>query len=199
MDKHSNELIFKRLGIHTQHEYYAYMREDCPVCKSEGFSALTRIRITNGHKSIVCSLNIVRTDILKDGEISLSESAMHALNIKDGDKLTVSHLHPILSLSYVRSKIFGNELDAESLKAIIQDVVDGDYSNIHLSAFVTACAGNKMTFQEMVSLTKAMIVTGQTIHWKKKMIVDKHCIGGLPGNRTTPLIVSIVEGGKDSG
>lgn len=192
MDKQENELVFKRLGIHTQHEYYAYMREDCHVCKSEGFSALTRLRIGSGKKSIVCSLNIVRTDLLKEGEISLSESAMHALNVKEGARLTVSHLHPILSLSYVRSKIFGNELDEESLKAVVKDIVDGNYSNIHLSAFVTACAGNKMSFNEMVSLTKAMIVTGKSIHWKKKMVVDKHCIGGLPGNRTTPIIVSIV-------
>lgn len=36
-----------------------------------------------------------------------------------------------------------------------------------------------------------MIASGEQIRWDEKMIVDKHCIGGLPGNRTTPIIVSI--------
>jgi thymidine phosphorylase len=37
-----------------------------------------------------------------------------------------------------------------------------------------------------------MISSGDQIKWNKKVVVDKHCIGGLPGNRTTPIIVSIV-------
>lgn len=62
MEHPSNELVFKNLGIYTQHDNYAYMREDCPVCISEGFEALTRIRISNGKKSI--NLNIIRSNNL---------------------------------------------------------------------------------------------------------------------------------------
>lgn len=192
MEHQSNKLIFKRLGIHTQHEHFAYMREDCHVCISEGFEALTRIRITNGKKSIVASLNVIRSEILEPGEISLSESAIASLGVKEGETITASHLHPINSLSYVRSKIYGNTLSPEELKEIVQDIVYGNYSNIHLSAFITACAGNRMETEEIISLTQAMIVSGQRIKWNGEMIVDKHCIGGLPGNRTTPIVVSIV-------
>ena len=192
MEDSVNRLRFKRLGIHTQHEHFAYMREDCEVCISEGFEALTRIRITNGRKSIVASLNVIRTDILTPEEISLSESGIHALGIKEGKYVTISHLNPINSLSHVRSKIYGNDLSASKLKEIIEDIVSGNYSNVHLSAFITACAGNRMTSDEITFLTQAMISSGQRISWKNKMVVDKHCIGGLPGNRTTPIIVSIV-------
>ena len=75
---------------------------------------------------------------------------------------------------------------------IIQDIVKGSYSNIHLSAFITACAGNRLSTKEIISLTEAMIVSGQRISWEDALVVDKHCIGGLPGNRTTPIVVSIV-------
>jgi len=187
-----NKLIFKRLGIDTQHEHLVYMRGDCHVCISEGFEAMTRIRITNGHKSIVASLNVIRSEILKPGEIGLSESAMKTLGIIEGETVTVSHLHPIDSLSYVRAKIFGHTLSAPEFKMIVNDIVNGNYSNVHLSAFITACTSNSLNTEEMISLTKAMIDTGQRIKWNKKMVVDKHCIGGLPGNRTTPIIVSIV-------
>lgn len=187
-----NKLVFKRLGINTQQEHFVYMREDCHVCISEGFEALTRIRITNGHKSIVASLNVIRTDILKQGEISLSESAVHALGIKEGETVSVSHLHPISSLGAIRSKIYGNVLSGSELQDIIDDIVAGNYSNIHLSAFLTACAGNRMKSSEIIGLTKAMIHSGDQINWNKPMVVDKHCIGGLPGNRTTPIVVAIV-------
>lgn len=192
MQRQVNKLVFKRLGINTQHEHYVYMREDCQVCISEGFEALTRIRVTNGKKSIVASLNVVRSQILKAGEISLSESAMHALGISEGENITVSHLQPIDSLSHVRAKIFGNKLTPGQFREIIRDIVNGNYSNIHLSAFITACAGNRMQIDEIVSLTEAMINTGSRMQWHGDCIVDKHCIGGLPGNRTTPIIVSIV-------
>ena len=187
----SNKLIFKRLGINTQHEHFAYMREDCHVCISEGFEALTRVRVSNGAKSIVASLNVIKSEILKPGEVSLSESAMHSLGVNEGSLVTVSHLHPIDSLSYLRSKIYGRMLSPEELKEIVYDISKGNYSNIHLSSFITACAGNHMDTLEISSLTEAMIETGERIHWGSEMVVDKHCIGGLPGNRTTPIIVSI--------
>lgn len=40
--------------------------------------------------------------------------------------------------------------------------------------------------------TRAMIDAGQSITWEQEITVDKHCVGGLPGNRTTPIVVSIV-------
>jgi thymidine phosphorylase len=41
-------------------------------------------------------------------------------------------------------------------------------------------------------MTKAMVETGKRLVWPAGKIYDKHCIGGLPGNRTTPIVVAIV-------
>jgi thymidine phosphorylase len=37
-----------------------------------------------------------------------------------------------------------------------------------------------------------MVEVGERLAWTIKPIVDKHSVGGLPGNRTTPIIVAIV-------
>lgn len=37
-----------------------------------------------------------------------------------------------------------------------------------------------------------MVDSGERLKWHSKIIVDKHCVGGLPGNRTTPIVVPIV-------
>ncbi|OGG59778.1 thymidine phosphorylase [Candidatus Kaiserbacteria bacterium RIFCSPHIGHO2_01_FULL_56_24] len=188
----SNTLKFKSLGIYTQHEHVVYMREDCHICISEGFQALTRLRITKGDISIVASLNVVRSDMLALDEIGLSEAAVKALTAKEGDEISISHLEPIDSLRHLRAKIFDHTLDYNAYGEIITDIVKGEYSNIHLSAFITACAGGKMNIGEISDLTKAMIASGERLRWGTDAVVDKHCIGGLPGNRTTPIVVSIV-------
>ncbi|MBO6515094.1 MAG: thymidine phosphorylase family protein [Bacteroidia bacterium] len=187
-----NQLVYKELGIDTQHEYNAYMHRSCHICNSEGFEALTRIRISHKGKTIVASLNVISSALLQTDEISLSHSAEQSLDVSTGQMLTISHLSPIRSLSYVRSKIFGNELSDEQLGEIIDDIVSGHYSNVHLSAFLTACASNQLTTKEIIGLTKAMIKSGKRMQWMSDIVVDKHCIGGLPGNRTTPIIVAIV-------
>lgn len=192
MEQHSNILTYKHLGIYTQNENVVYMHEDCHVCISEGFEALTRIRISNATASIVASLNVISSDILLPNEIGLSQAAAKKLNIFGNDTLYVSHLEPIESLSHVRAKIYNQKLNYNAYHEIITDIVEGDYSNIHLSAFITACAGDRMDMNEISDLTKAMIASGKQLKWNKKIVVDKHCIGGLPGNRTTPIVVAIV-------
>ena len=192
MVQQPNILTYKNLGIYTQNENVVYMRNDCHVCISEGFEALTRIRVSKGGTSIVASLNVINSDILRPDEIGLSDAAAKKLKVSNNDTLYVSHLEPIDSLGHVRAKIYNQKLGYKAYNEIITDIVQGDYSNIHLSAFITACAGNRMDINEISDLTKAMIASGKQLDWNKDIVVDKHCIGGLPGNRTTPLVVAIV-------
>src|SRR6185312_388748 len=184
--KSLNKLKVRRLGIDTQKEHVAYIRADSHVIISEGFEALTRIRINKDNLSIVASLDVVHSNLLNKGEVGLSEMACFSLSVKDGDVIEIVHLQPLVSLGYIRAKIYGKTIDEKGIKEIVEDIVKGNYSNIHLSSFITAFAGNNMNLDEIISLTKAMILSGDHIRWNKKIVVDKHCIGGLPGNRTTP-------------
>lgn len=188
----SNKLKLKRLGIDTYRENIIFVRSDSNICTSEGSALPTRVLVTHKNKNIVATLGAVHTNILADGEASLSEIGFKRLDVKEGDKISVSHLLPIDSLRYVRSKIYGNKLSKTSIKEIIEDVSKGFYSDIELSSFITACAGEHLDLDEITGLTKAMAITGKQLKWNKKIIVDKHCVGGLPGNRTTPIVVAIV-------
>ena len=87
--------------------------------------------------------------------------------------------------------MFGRRLDATGTLAIITDIVAGRYSDIHLSSFVTACSALPLDVAETIALTRAMVDTGSRMTWQHTPIADKHCVGGLPGNRTTPIVVAI--------
>jgi thymidine phosphorylase len=168
------------------------VHKDCHVCSSEGFEAESRLLVSFGKKSIIATLNIIDSDLLSKNQASLSEYAWKFLGANDGDEISLSHPKPLTSFSYVRSKIYGNVLNAKETKDIVDDIAKGLYSDIHISAFLTACAGGRMNIEEIINLTKAMIAAGDTIKWHSKMVVDKHCVGGLPGNRTSPIVVAIV-------
>ncbi|EMJ91009.1 thymidine phosphorylase family protein [Leptospira alstonii] len=191
MSEKKEPLHLINLGIDTNQEYVVFLRRDSPVCKSEGFIALNRIEVEVRNKKIIASLNIVETEILQIGQAGLSESAWKAVNAKEGDSVILSHLQPVLSMHDVRSKIYENRLSEESFQRIIQDIKEEKYSNIEIASFITACSGDHLNLDEIKSLTRAMIKAGSVLKWNKHPIVDKHCIGGLPGNRTTPIVVSI--------
>lgn len=181
-----------RIGIDTYQEPVVYMHADCDVCRSEGFTALARVRLALNGREIVATLNVVDSGLLGKHEAGLSDAAWHALGARPGSLVRISHPDPLESFSKVRGKIYGRSLLPADFRQIIGDIVAGRYSGLEMASFVTACAGDHLSVAETIALTQAMVSTGAQLSWPAHPIVDKHCIGGLPGNRTTPIIVAIV-------
>lgn len=192
MDAVTQSLRVVCLGINTYKEAVVYIREDSHICQSEGFEAQARIRLRFEDTYIIATLNTIKNNLLKPGQAGLSEYAVKLLGVKDDDEIYLSHPEPLHSLSYVRAKIYGNKLAEESFNEIVNDIVAGRLSDIHISSFLTACAGNNLTQAEILGLSKSMISVGARIAWPSQLVVDKHCVGGLPGNKTTLIIVPIV-------
>ena len=188
----ANTLVLRHLGIDTYGEAVIYMREDCPVCRSVGLSTQSRVRVSLGGRSLAATLHMVVGPLLQRGEAGLSEIAWRTLGAKAGDVIAISHPPPLQSLGHVRTKVYGHALDASALQSIVAEVVAGLYSDIQLAAFITACAGDRMSYAEIVALTRAMVDVGERVQWPRAPIVDKHCVGGLPANRTTLVVVPII-------
>jgi thymidine phosphorylase len=186
------QLKLRRLGIDTYQEAVIYMNRDCDVCRAEGFDAQSRVEVVLGDRSLIATLNVVSPAILRPDEASLSESAWAALGASEGDVVRVSHPEPLESLSALRAKVYGGRLEPRAWDAIIGDVANGRYSDLQLAALVTACAGDRLDLDETIALTRAMVDAGVRLSWATTPVVDKHCVGGLPGNRTTLIVVPIV-------
>jgi thymidine phosphorylase len=187
-----HQLRARRIGIDTHHEAVVLMHKECTVCRSEGFTAHTRILLRAHDRRVIATLYQITSDLVAHDEAALSESAWTRLGLQDGEVITISHPEPVESMSHVRSRIYGQELGDAALRSIIEDVVDGKYSDIHLSSFITACATRPLHGHEILALTRAMVAVGERLSWNSDIVVDKHSVGGLPGNRTTPIIVPIV-------
>jgi len=182
----------RRLGLHTHHEAVVVMRSDCHVCRSEGLAARSQVLLTANGRQAYATLFQIDGDILALDEAALSEAAWTLLGVAEGDRIEISQAPGLESLSNVRRRIYGQRLDAAALRGIVADVVAGRYTDVHLAAFLTASSALPMDEAETGYLTRAMVDAGDQLSWSSPMVIDKHSIGGLPGNRTTPIVVAIV-------
>lgn len=96
------------------------------------------------------------------------------------------------STDHVRAKVFDIRLVEADFDAILHDLLASRLSDLEIAAFATACAGDRLDLDETVALTRAMIAVGERLDWGDGFVLDKHCVGGLPGNRTSPIVVPIV-------
>ncbi|WP_300513374.1 thymidine phosphorylase family protein [Aliiroseovarius sp.] len=193
MTAHADMLPLTRAGIDTYSQPVVYMHEDCHICRSEGFAAMTRIQIELAGRRVTATLNVVSgADWLGVDTAALSEAAWTGLGASEGALARFSHPEPPASASSIRAKAYGQTLDQAAFAGIIADTLDNRLSDLDLAAFVTACAGDRLTLAETMALTRAMQAAGETLDWGGAQVLDKHCVGGLPGNRTTPIVVAIV-------
>lgn len=185
-------LYLKRFGIDTHQHAMVFMRKDCHVCRAEGFNSMNRIKVYLGDKSIIATLVTVSDEFLSREDVGLSDSAWQMLAAVEGQRAYFSHAPAVDSMSYVRGKLYGQALTAQSAKAIVNDIKQGNYSDVQLAAFVAACANDRLDLSETIAITQAMVASGQRFDWGQDLVMDKHCVGGLPGNRTTPIVTAIV-------
>ncbi|QNM96260.1 thymidine phosphorylase family protein [Chitinimonas koreensis] len=184
-------LRLRPLGIDGGHEHAVYVNAGCHVCRAEGYEAQTRLTVAANGRSLVATLHMVHGDLLGLGEAALSLAAQHALELRAGEPLSLSHLPVLRSESALRAKIYGQRLDEDQFAGLVADAVSGRLSDLHLAALVSACAGDKLDLAESLALTRAMVQAGERLSWSRHPVMDKHCVGGLPGNRTTPIVVAI--------
>ena len=182
----------RRVAIDTHPENTAFLLRGGHGYSPEQFQALRKIEIGNGSASILATLAIVDDNcLLEPGQIGLGEQAFRRLGLPEGSEVRFRQAPVPPSLELVRRKIDGDTLDDASIAAIIRDIAAFRYSPMEIGAFLVACAGF-MTTQETLALTRAMADAGRRMHWSADLVVDKHCIGGIPGNRTSMIVVPII-------
>ncbi|WP_455365295.1 thymidine phosphorylase, partial [Kaarinaea lacus] len=186
-------LALRQVAIDTYHENVAYMHRECGVYRAEGFQALSKIEVSANGKQIYAVLNVVDdTNIVAPGQLGLSEQAFKQLGLTASQEVRVAHAEPPASMDAVRRKINGERLTQDDFHAIARDIANNRYSRMEMAAFLVASGQTGLDREEILNLTRAMTESGEKLNWHESLVVDKHCIGGIPGNRTTMLIVPIV-------
>ena len=155
-----------------------------------GVHSSGRVKITYKNEHLIAIANIAGN--FPHNYIGLYEEASRALGVKSGEIVEVQPAEKPEALSYVQAKIRGERLREKDIKMIVSDVVERHLSDVEVAAFVTALYIHGLSMDEIEALSMAMVETGKTLSLNKSLILDKHSIGGIPGDKTSILVVPIV-------
>lgn len=155
-----------------------------------GLMPQDRVKVKSKTGSTSAIINTT-TSFVKPGELGVFSKTVKDLSIKKGDKVSIEPLVKPESVSFIKNKLRGQELSKVEIETIVRDMVDNNLSLIDLTAFVCALDVRGATMSEVEHLTRAMTETGDVLDLPGD-IYDKHSLGGVPGDKTTLLVVPIV-------
>lgn len=181
------ELIVKRIGFSSG---IPQVVVDDSVAAFLGIKPHDRVRVRYGGKEVVAEVNIAGE--VPSQYILVNEEVWSELNLKEGAEVEVEACEPPLSLKYIRDRLRGIRLGYNEIKTIIEDIVAGRLTEIELTAFVVSYHHDGISVDEAYYFSRAMVETGKTLGLDRKPILDKHSIGGIPGDKTTLLVVPII-------
>lgn len=185
-------LNVRRVSLDTGRENVVVISRHSRALRPDVFSGFSRVELRVGAKTLLATLLITDDDTLvRPDEIGLSEPAFRRFAEPAGSGVTVSPATSPESLEAVRNKIQGQTMKPSEIAAIIGDLTHYRYSDMEIAAFLIGSA-SFMTSGELLALVDAMARAGTQLKWPDPIVVDKHCIGGIPGNRTSMIVVPIV-------
>ena len=156
-----------------------------------GVRRLGRVNVKLGKEEFVAVVDLTEKVVAK-GEVGLYEYLCRKLDLSCSINAEVTLAPPPDSVHFIKKKLDGLSLAKEEILDIIEDTVENRLSDVELSAFVSAIYTRGLSNEEVINLITSMVNTGQTLDIKRKPVFDKHCIGGVPGNRTTMVVVPIL-------
>ena len=155
-----------------------------------GVHSSDRIRITCERQQMIAITNIAAH--FPKNRIGLYEETSMALGLKEDDTVNVELAPLPESLFNVRAKLHGERLRENDINNIVKDVVEQHLSSVEIAAFLTALSIHGLSTAENEALSRAMVSSGKTLNFGDGPVLDKHSVGGIPGDKTSMLVVPII-------
>ena len=147
---------------------------------------LDRIRISQDGKETTIAVVDITDHLVEEGTLGLSKV------LEFSGEIQVDLAEKPESVSYIREKMDGKEWTEEQIHEIVEDIDKNALSDIEMGAYASAVYMEGLSVWESIQLTKAMVDVGDQLEWTTDTVADKHSIGGVPGNRVTPIIIPII-------
>ncbi len=184
-------LKIRRINLDTGRENVVVISRRSKALRPEVFRGFSRVELRTNSKALLATALLTDDGLVAADEIGLAEPAFRRFGEPAGSLVSVTPATRPPSLDAVRGKIQGRVLSDAEIGAIVDDVAHYRYSDMEIAAFLLGSA-SFMTSGELLALSRAMAEAGTQLKWDRQIVVDKHCIGGIPGNRTSMIVVPIV-------
>jgi len=96
-----------------------------------------------------------------------------------------------LAIEAIQKKLIGKKITYKEIFAIMDEIAHNRLGDVLTTYFAASGYAKGFSNEELFYLTKAMVETGEKLHFSG-IVADKHSIGGVPGTRTTLIIVPLL-------
>jgi|TARA_Y100000034_G_scaffold74282_1_gene89368 putative thymidine phosphorylase len=142
-------------------------------------------------KEISSIIDTIESNSVNENEILVSSEVRKRLSLKIKQKVDVNISQETKSLSFIKKKLNNKKLTKKEITEIIRNIANNSLSEPEIALFIAAMYKQGMSIKEIIYMTEAILKFGNKLKIKKEFVVDKHSIGGIAGNRTTPIVISI--------
>jgi len=151
-----------------------------------GVHPLDRVRIRSDGRTHIGIVEVTEA-LLEEGQVGVTRLLGHVTG-----RVDITLAPKPRSVSYITKKLQDIELEKREIGVVVEDIDRDRLNDVELSAFVAGLYSNGLSRAEIIGLTEHMVAAGQMISWDRDVVADKHSIGGVAGNRVTPIVVPIV-------
>jgi AMP phosphorylase len=149
-----------------------------------------RVEIINHQGKKIVSIVDTVIEIIRPRQIAVSSEIYETLRLRRHSYVQIELAERPRSIDLIKKKLRGKILNKQEIREIIENITKNALTEPEVAFFVAAVHLNGMNLEETKHLTQAMVESGHQMKLPGK-VVDKHCIGGIAGNRTTPIATSI--------
>ncbi|MFA6307664.1 MAG: AMP phosphorylase [Patescibacteria group bacterium] len=182
-------LKIKKLDIKTGQSNIVLLNVD--EAMRYGIKAGDKVKITWLKNSIIAEANTSEKRV-KFGQIGFYKDIWENLKIEENVIAEIEFLERAKSIQAIKKRLLGKKLKYEEFYQIFSDITNGVLTRTEITYFVASSFIRDYSNEELYFMTKAMAETGEILKFPSKMVVDKHSVGGLAGNRTTMVVIPIL-------
>ncbi len=177
------------IDIHEGEDLVVLINEE--DAREHGITSMDKVSLIYDDKEFVFDVNLSDTFVQR-WEVGIFEDIREKYEIKGGQLVTVSFTkNTSESLDALKKGLTGKRLNQKEIFAIMKDISNNRFTDILTTYFSAMGFFFPSKDEDLYRMAKAMAETGEMLHFPG-IVADKHCMGGVPGNETTMIMIPLL-------
>ena len=159
--------------------------------REEGITSMDKVSLVYDNKEFVFDVSL-SSHFVQRWEVGIFEDIREKYEIPAGQFVTVSFTkNSSESLDALKKWLTGKRLNKQEILAIMKDISNNRFTDILTTYFSAMGFFFPSQDEDLYRMAEAMAKTWEMLHFPG-IVADKHCMGGVPGNETTMIMIPLL-------
>ena len=159
-----------------------------------GITDMDKVSLTYKGKEYVLDANLTHRYV-NAHEVGIPRDVAKKYGVKNGEPVQVAFTQTTSAALEALKRVMKGDrttkFTQKEIELIMKDISTNRFTDTLITYFSALGFFRDSTDQEMYRMAKAMAEAGEMLHWKG-VVADKHCMGGVPGNETTMIMIPLL-------